>query len=71
MSDKNITTLELESKLLEIEKNRVEIQKFINESFKSQAAVALANKKAKWYELIVFGGAGITVGLALAKLFWF
>ncbi len=29
----------------------------------------LAIKKVRWYEVILFGGAGITIGLALAKIF--
>ena len=29
----------------------------------------LALKKVRWYECVLFGGAGITIGLALAKIF--
>ena len=29
----------------------------------------LTIKKVRWYECVLFGGAGITIGLALAKIF--
>lgn len=35
----------------------------------ARAEEQLALKKVKWYECILFGGAGITIGLALAKIF--
>jgi len=54
--------LELEKSLVDIAKARAETHKFVNESL-------LSGKKARWYELVIFGGAGITVGLALAKVF--
>ena len=34
-----------------------------------RAEEQLALKKVKWYECVLFGGAGITIGLALAKIF--
>jgi cellobiose-specific phosphotransferase system component IIC len=36
----------------------------------ARADEQLALKKVKWYECVLFGGAGITVGLALAKIFF-
>jgi len=39
------------------------------ETMKLNAEGALLHKKAKWYELVIFCGAGITIGLALAKVF--
>jgi len=35
----------------------------------AHAEEQLALKKVKWYECVMFGGAGLTVGLALAKIF--
>ncbi len=35
----------------------------------SRAEEQLALKKVTWYECVLFGGAGITIGLALAKIF--
>ena len=29
----------------------------------------LTMKKVRWYEIIIVGGAGITIGLALARIF--
>jgi cellobiose-specific phosphotransferase system component IIC len=34
-----------------------------------RAEEQLALKKVRWYECVLFGGAGITIGLALAKIF--
>jgi len=33
------------------------------------AEALLTIKKARWYELVIFGGGGITVGLGIAQLF--
>ena len=39
-------------------------------SFQLAAAEELlAIKKVRWYEFALFGAAGITIGLALAKIF--
>lgn len=35
----------------------------------ARAEEQLALKKVKWHECVLFGGAGITIGLALAKIF--
>ena len=35
----------------------------------AQADEQLALKKVRWYECALFGGAGVTIGLALAKIF--
>jgi cellobiose-specific phosphotransferase system component IIC len=35
----------------------------------ARAEEQLALKKVRWYECVLFGGAGITIGLALAKIF--
>ena len=35
----------------------------------ARAEEQLTIKKVKWYECVLFGGAGITIGLALAKIF--
>jgi len=65
MSNENMSKeqlLELEKSLVELDRARAETHKFVNESL-------LTAKKSRWYELVIFGGAGITVGLALAKIF--
>lgn len=36
---------------------------------RTAAQELLTIKKARWYECVLFGGAGITIGLALAKIF--
>ncbi len=56
------TTIDLKHKLAEIERMNADTRKLMNES-------TLFEKKAKWYELVIFGGAGIAIGLALAKIF--
>jgi cellobiose-specific phosphotransferase system component IIC len=35
----------------------------------AHAEEQLTLKKVRWYECVLFGGAGITIGLALAKIF--
>ena len=35
----------------------------------ARAEEQLALRKVRWYECVLFGGAGITIGLALAKIF--
>jgi cellobiose-specific phosphotransferase system component IIC len=35
----------------------------------ANAEEQLALKKVRWYECVMFGGAGLTLGLALAKIF--
>lgn len=35
----------------------------------ARADEQLALKKVKWYECVLFGGARVTIGLALAKIF--
>ncbi len=36
----------------------------------ARAEEQLTLKKVRWYECVLFGGAGITIGLALAKIFF-
>ena len=36
----------------------------------AHAEEQLALKKVRWYECVLFGGAGVTIGLALAKVFF-
>lgn len=36
----------------------------------ARAEEQLTLKKARWYECVLFGGAGITIGLAPAKIFF-
>lgn len=47
----------------------VEIELKLAQARLAIAESLLAEKKTRWYELVIFGGAGLTLGLALAKLF--
>jgi len=49
-------------------KSHSEIELNFAEAHQATAEAILAAKKARWYELVIFGGAGITIGLALGKL---
>lgn len=48
---------------------RVEIELKLAQAQLATAEALLSVKKARWYELIIFGGAGITIGLGLAQLY--
>ena len=61
-----MTDHEIKAKLDESISNAFKLQA---ETMKLNAEGSLLQKKARWYELIMFGGAGITIGLALAKIF--
>jgi len=50
------------------EKTRVEIELKLAQAQLATADALLAVKKARWYELVIFGGAGITLGLGLAQV---
>jgi hypothetical protein len=47
----------------------VDIELKLAQAQQATAEPRLAVKKARWYELVIFGGGGITVGLGLAQLF--
>jgi len=47
---------------------RVEIELKLAQAQLATAEALLAVKKARWYELVIFGGAGITIGLGLAQV---
>lgn len=47
----------------------LEVLKMQAEINKMNAEEIFVMKKARWYELIIFGSGGITIGLALAKIF--
>jgi hypothetical protein len=51
------------------EKTRVEIELKLAEAQLATAEALLTVKKARWYELVIFGGAGITLGLGIAQVF--
>ena len=51
------------------EATRVEIELKLAEAQRATAEALLTVKKARWYELVIFGGAGITIGLGLAQIF--
>jgi cellobiose-specific phosphotransferase system component IIC len=51
------------------EKTRVEIELKLAQAQLATAEALLAVKKARWYELVIFGGAGITLGLVIAQAF--
>ena len=48
---------------------RVEIELKLAQAQLATAEALLAVKKARWYELVIFGGAGITLGLGIAQVF--
>ena len=48
---------------------RVEIELKLAQAQLATAEALLAVKKARWYELVLFGGAGITLGLGIAQAF--
>jgi len=48
---------------------RADIYLKLAQAHRAAAEELLAIKKVRWYEVIIFGGAGITIGLALAKIF--
>jgi hypothetical protein len=47
---------------------RVEIELKLAQAQLATAEALLAVKKARWYELVIFSGAGITIGLGLAQV---
>ena len=51
------------------ERTRVEIELKLAQAQLATAEALLAVKKARWYELVIFGGAGITIGLGIAQVF--
>jgi len=48
---------------------RVEIELKLAQAQQATADALLTIKKTRWYELVIFGGGGITVGLGIAQLF--
>jgi hypothetical protein len=48
---------------------RVDIELKLAQAQQATAEALLAVKKVRWYELVIFGGAGITIGLGIAQLF--
>jgi len=51
------------------EMQRVDIELKLAQAQQATAEALLTIKKARWYELVIFGGAGITIGLGIAQLF--
>ncbi len=51
------------------ESQRVDIELKLAQAQQATAEALLTVKKAPWYELVIFGGGGITVGLGIAQLF--
>jgi hypothetical protein len=51
------------------ESQRADIELKLAQAMQATAEALLAEKKARWYELVLSGGAGITVGLGIAQLF--
>jgi len=51
-------------------KDLSEIELNYSQANKAAVEAILAAKKARWYELVIFGGAGITIGLGLSKTFF-
>jgi len=48
---------------------QIEIELKLAQARQATAEALLTAKKARWYELVIFGGGGITVGLGIAQLF--
>lgn len=48
---------------------RVEVELKLAQAQQATADALLTIKKTRWYELVIFGGGGITVGLGIAQLF--
>lgn len=63
-----ITTMD-EQQRADWEQQRADIELKLMQAQLATAEALLAIKKVRWYEVVLFGGAGITIGLALAKLF--
>jgi hypothetical protein len=55
--------VDLEAARLETELKQAQLNLAVAEAL-------LTLKKARWYELVIFGGAGITIGLGLAQVFY-
>ena len=51
------------------EATRVEIELKLAQAQLATADALLSIKRAHWYEVVIFGGAGITIGLGLAQVF--
>jgi cellobiose-specific phosphotransferase system component IIC len=51
------------------ESQRIDIELKLAQAQQATAEALLAVKKARWYELVIFGGAGITIGIGIAQLF--
>jgi len=51
------------------EGTRVEIELKLAQAQLATADALLSVKTARWYELVIFGGAGITIGLGIAQVF--
>jgi hypothetical protein len=51
------------------EAQRADIELKLAQAQQATAEALLAAKKARWYELVLFGSAGITIGLGIAQLF--
>ena len=54
----------------EITKLQIEVSLKAAQMNLARAEEQLALRKVKWYECVLFAGAGITIGLALAKIFF-
>ena len=48
---------------------RVEVELKLAQAQQATADALLTINKTRWYELVIFGGGGITVGLGIAQLF--
>ena len=55
--------------LIDIELKLAQTRQATAEAVQAAAEALLTAKKARWYELVIFGGGGITVGLGIAQLF--
>jgi hypothetical protein len=49
---------------------RADIEHKLAQAQLATVETLLTIKKVRWYEIVLFTGFGITIGLALAKIFW-
>ena len=55
--------------LIDIDLKLAQTRQATAEAVQAAAEALLTAKKARWYELVIFGGGGITVGVGIAQLF--
>ena len=64
-----LADIEKQQAIDEITQLQIEVSLKAAQMNLARAEEQLALKKVRWYECVLFGGAGVTIGLALAKIF--